>query len=233
MIAFIFTSLADLPGARAVRDHLVGHGVRCLIARDDKGELAGGEIRTSFPRGGRLVGTDCVAGIFETMAMHAADEPVVAKVDADTRLDEEGITWLAGAESSGRAHGFAVGSHAWSGIWSLPAAAIGHCLREMHRHKRCWCPEASLVRRVFAGAIGWDVHPRKLAVWRPGIEEPSPGSTLPSGLSRDMRNRSLAMMFPSIREKGWPSVPSPPPARDRSAEPPHDARLDSAETPQP
>ncbi|MCP5534376.1 MAG: hypothetical protein H7A48_14490 [Akkermansiaceae bacterium] len=194
MMFFIFTSQADLPHARRLAESVRKMPADACVVRDAAdaaGPSLAGEMVTNFPRNGRLRGSECVAGMLDVMHVHCRGHRVVAKLDADCRLDITGLCWLLAARD-GEARGFRIGRHDWSGIWSVETHELASIRRAMRCHRCLFCPEASIVRRVFSARLRVATHPQPAVSWLPGTEFPrAPLVTLPSRLRGSERSAAI------------------------------------------
>lgn len=191
MKAFVFTSHADLPLAAMCVSRLHALGWEAVTV----GEHGDGtDIEAAFPRGSRLRGSACAAGMARTMAEHASGASVVAKVDADTRLSASGSQWLAGAVEKARCLSFH--HHSWSGIWAAPERVMPMVARLLESARCSTCPESRLFQLCFMKTCLAEDGPEELGrVWVPG--RPTDGSmlTLPSNRRESRRIEAGTAMF--------------------------------------
>lgn len=195
--AFIFTSRADLAGARALAEDRRAAGWEATVAIDfleQPERLLPGEIVTTFTRRGKLNGVDCVSGILQTM--RASTARVLVKLDADMRLTPAGGTWLMNAKDAPR--GFTLGSSPWIGAWALPSAALPHAIRKSFSSGICrTCGESKIshwiMRRIGTPAVA---PPRAVQVWRTGrpVHPDTFLLTLPSFISPATRAAELTAL---------------------------------------
>lgn len=196
--AFIFTSLADLPGARALAEDRREVGWQVTVALDfleQPERLLPGEIVTTFPRRGKLNGSDCVSGILQTM--RASTARVLVKLDADMRLTPAGGTWLMNASDGPR--GFTLGSSPWIGAWALPSAALPHAIRKSFSAGICRTCGESKISHWILRRLGTNpavAPPRAVQVWRTGrpLHPDAFLLTLPSFLSPAARAAELTAL---------------------------------------
>lgn len=193
MRAFIFASSYDAAPARLCRDRLLRQDVDSVIvfdANDPPSEVFPGELFSSFERNGRLFGVSCAAGISSIMAENSNGHDVLAKIDADTALSDDGITWLKSATH--HAHGFSLGLRSkWSGIWAAPSNVFAVAAKRLPAATDCTgCPEAHLFWSFFKAHCGIRrMTSETVQVWRSGrsINKMAALVTLPSGLPRKER----------------------------------------------
>lgn len=203
MTAIIFASLADRAAASMSAQRLARQGWRAIVALDraeDHGILCPHEIATAFPRRGTLNGTDCMAGIYQTMLAHSAGPgDVLAKLDADAWLSHRGSEWLAGAGT--RAHGFALGASCrWLGpAWAARHDKITAALDYIRSIQPCGnCGESHLSHRAFVRTCGIaQAPPSATQVWRSGraIRPDAMIVTLPSRLTPADRSKEIVELF--------------------------------------
>ena len=193
MKAFIFASSNDAEPARICRQRLEGQDVEAVVvfdANDLPSEVFQGELLSSFPRNGRLFGVACAAGVSSIMAEHGGGHDVLAKVDADTVLSDDGIAWLKSATH--HAHGFSLGLRSkWSGIWAAPYSVFAVAAKRLPAATDCTgCPEAHLFWSFFKAHCGIRrMTSDKVQIWRIGrsIDKTAALVTLPSGLPKNER----------------------------------------------
>lgn len=195
MKAFIFSSSIDEQAARLCAARLQGQGAETVIVFDKNDlpeRVAQCDIVSDFERNGRLFGAKCSTGMASIMAEYSDGHEVLAKVDADTVLSDEGFAWLASA--SVKAHGFSLGLRSkWCGIWAAPAAVFPVIVKRLPIATNCTgCPESHLFHSFFKAHCGIArMREDKVQIWRSGraFEPDAMVITLPSGLTREDRKR--------------------------------------------
>lgn len=174
MVAFTFTSEADLPGAEAARatflaaaatlvQHhckarawIVRHAPDCRPFVRSAAPWLPHHLATSFPRGRRLSGSPAALGIAETIlrAIRPAACPlstgsgpaalVAIKLDADMILSPLALAWLA-CSSPTEARFLPIGRRRWTGCWSVHWAHLLRALPVLRTYRCGGCPESSLI----------------------------------------------------------------------------------------
>jgi len=193
MKAFIFSSGADEDVARLCAKRLRQQGAETLIVFDENDPpfvIESCDITSSFERNGRLFGAECSTGMASVMSDHYGGNEVLAKIDADTVLSNEGFDWLAAA--SVKAHGFSLGLRSkWCGIWAAPATVFPVIVKRLPIATNCTgCPESHLFHSFFKAHCGIArMSESKVQIWRSGrpVNPEAMVVTLPSGLPKETR----------------------------------------------
>lgn len=195
MKAFIFSSSIDEEAARLCAARLQRQGAETLIVfdkNDPPERVDPCDLVSTFERNGRLFGAECSTGMASVMSEHHDGHEVLAKIDADTVLSDEGFAWLASA--SVKAHGFSLGLRSkWCGIWAAPASVFPVIVKRLPIATNCTgCPESHLFHSFFKAHCGIArMSETKVQTWKIGrdINRSAMVVTLPSGLSREARKR--------------------------------------------
>jgi hypothetical protein len=201
-LAFIFASRADAKISRQCAARLEKQGIEARVIADAAEGAWPADCPpdriSRFPRGGRLKGTQCAAGIAQFMAGYwkQSGDRVLMKVDADTALSLSAARWLAECPA-GEARGLRVGPWAWSGIWAAHRSAVATAGHLLARGQCADCPEARLTHLAFLSFLQPVVWMHAMGVWSPGRAWPpaAPAVTLPTSMRGNRRDEAAAGLF--------------------------------------
>ena len=149
-----------------------------------------------------MFGNWCAFAILSSIYHHAPAGGIVAKLDADVFVTDDGAEWLEGCATSGKARCLRLAGHpthrtAWGGLWAAPRDAVAEMADYVRMARACRCPESQLCIAAAARTVGLEISGDMTAqVW--GQCDHSQGAaalTLPMARNRATRHADALRMF--------------------------------------
>lgn len=158
--AFLYTTIADLPWARAARRRALeaGIGSVTLFLDGDEFEQEGlHEVVAPLPDNGtycRIFGTVAAKVMLGAYLEHSRPGDQIIRMEADTVILPPAARWLCPQPQEAAAHGYRLGGQKWCGLWSAPRESVAAALDAVGRFEPCRTCGGCLISAAFKATTG-------------------------------------------------------------------------------